>query len=38
MKVQYKGLAKAFKQLPRKQRKYVGDAIRKSVRDGVALA
>ena len=38
MKVQYKGLSKAFKQLPRKQRKYVGDAIRKSVADGMALA
>ena len=38
MKVQHKGLASAFKQLPRKQRKYIGDAIRKSVIEGVALA
>ena len=38
MKVQHKGLAKAFAQLPRKQRKYIGDAIRRSVIEGVALA
>ena len=36
--MQHKGLSSAFKQLPRKQRKYIGDAIRKSVSDGVALA
>ena len=38
MKVQHKGLAKAFAQLPRKQRKYIGDAILRSVIEGVALA
>lgn len=38
MRVQSKGLQRAFKQLPRKQRKYIGDAIRKSVYEGVALA
>ena len=38
MKVEAKGLQKAFKNLPRKQRKYIGDAIRKSVNEGVSLA
>ena len=38
MKVQHKGFAKAFAQLPRKQHKYIGDAVRKSVIKGVALA
>tara|TARA_B100000989_G_C19395548_1_gene407629 strand:- start:300 stop:500 length:201 start_codon:yes stop_codon:yes gene_type:complete len=38
VKVQYKGLKKAFEHLPRKQRKYIGDAIRRSVIEGVALA
>ena len=38
MKVQYQSLTRAFSQLPRKQRKYIGDAIRRSVTEGVALA
>ena len=38
MKVQYQSLTKAFSQLPNKQRKYIQDAIRKSVNEGVALA
>ena len=38
MKVEYKGLKKAFDHLPRKQRKYIGDAIRRSVIEGAALA
>lgn len=38
MKVEAKGLQNAFKKLPRKQRKYIGDAIRKSVHEGVRLA
>lgn len=38
MRVEAKGLQKAFKTLPRKQRKYIGDAIRKSVNEGVNLA
>jgi hypothetical protein len=38
MKVEAKGLQNAFKKLPRKQRKYIGDAIRKSVNEGVRLA
>ena len=38
MTVQYQSLTLAFSQLPRKQRKYIGDAIRRSVTEGVALA
>ena len=38
MKIEYKGLIKAFDHLPRKQRKYIGDAIRRSVIEGVVLA
>ena len=38
MKIEYKGLKKAFDHLPRKQRKYIGDAIRSSVIEGMALA
>ncbi len=38
MKVESKGLQKAFKNLPRKQRKYIGEAIRKSVNEGVIFA
>ena len=38
MKVQYKGLLNAFKQLIRKQRKYIGAAILKSISDGVLYA
>lgn len=38
MKVQYQSLTKAFSQLPSKQQKYIQDAIRKSVNEGVALA
>ena len=38
MKVQYKGLKKAFEHLLRKQSKYISDAIRRSVIEGVALA
>lgn len=36
--IQHKGIAKAFVQPPRKQRKYIKDAIRKSVIEDVALA
>jgi len=38
VKVQYQSLTKAFSQLPSKQQKYIQDAIRKSVNEGVALA
>lgn len=38
MKVQYQSLTRAFSRLPSKQRKYIQDAIRKSVNEGVALA
>ncbi len=38
MKIEAKGLQDAFKKLPRKQRKNIGNAIRKSVREGVRLA
>jgi len=38
VKVQYQSLTRAFSQLPRKQRKYIFDAIRRSVTEGVALA
>ena len=38
MMVEFKGLKKAFAQLPLKQRKHIGDAIRKSVFEGVYLA
>ena len=38
MKVQYQSLTKAFSQLPSKQQKYIQNAIRKSVNEGVALA
>ena len=38
MKLEFKGLKKAFDNLPRKQRKYIGDAIRRSVIEGLALA
>ena len=38
MMVEFKGLKKAFAQLPLKQRKHIGDAIRKSVFEGVLLA
>ena len=38
MKVESKGVRRAFKELPRKQRKYLFTAIRKSVHEGVRLA
>ena len=38
MKVDSKGVARAFKQLPKKQRGYIFKAIRKSVNEGVRLA
>lgn len=38
MKVDGKGVARAFKELPRKQRGYMFKAIRKSVNEGVRLA
>ena len=38
MKVDSKGVARAFKQLPKKQRGYIFNAIRKSVNEGVRLA
>ena len=38
MKIEYKGLKKALDHLPRKQRKFIGDAIRRSVIERVALA
>ncbi len=38
MKVSSKGVARAFKQLPKKQRGYIFKAIRKSVNEGVRLA
>ena len=38
MRVEFKGLKKSFTELPRKQRKYIGEAIRKSVQEGVSLA
>ena len=38
MKVDGKGVARAFKKLPRKQRAYIFKAIRKSVSEGVRLA
>ena len=38
MKVDSKGVARAFKELPRKQRGYMFKAIRKSVNEGVRLA
>ena len=38
MKVQSKGVARAFKSLPKKQRRYIFQAIRKSVHEGVRLA
>ena len=38
MKVDSKGVGRAFKELPRKQRAYIFKAIRKSVNEGVRLA
>ena len=38
MKVDSKGVSRAFKKLPRKQRAYIFKAIRKSVNEGVRLA
>jgi hypothetical protein len=38
VKVDSKGVARAFKELPRKQRAYIFKAIRKSVTEGVRLA
>ena len=38
MKVDSKGVSRAFKELPRKQRAYIFKAIRKSVNEGVRLA
>ena len=38
MKVESKGVKRAFKELPRRQRKYIFTAIRKSVHEGVRLA
>ena len=38
MKVDSKGVARAFKQLPSKQRAYIFKAVRKSVNEGVRLA
>ena len=38
MKVDSKGVRRAFKELPRRQRKYIFTAIRKSVNEGVRLA
>ena len=38
MKVQSKGVERAFKELPKKQRRYISQAIRKSVHEGVRLA
>ena len=38
MKVQSKGVARAFKELPKKQRRYIFKAIRQSVHEGVRLA
>ena len=38
MKVDSKGVGRAFKQLPKKQRGYIFNAIRKSVNEGVRLA
>lgn len=38
MRIESKGLQNAFKKLPRKKRKNLGDVIRKSVFEGVSLA
>jgi len=38
VKVQSKGVEKAFKELPKKQRRYIFKAIRQSVHEGVRLA
>lgn len=38
MRVESAKLIKSFKQLPRKQRKYLGDMVRKSTLEGVRLA
>lgn len=38
MKIVFKGTQKALKDIPRKQRKYIFDAIRKSTNEGVRLA